>query len=82
MAVLVVMIMMMVVIIVMVVVVMMAVLMIVILPMRVMVMMVALRLPAVASLDARLVFSASANPAHQSTSSSVIRNSPPPAGCT
>ena len=50
--------------------------------MRVMVMMVALRLPSVAGLDARLVFSASANPAHQSTSSSLIRSSSPPATCT
>jgi hypothetical protein len=44
--------------------------------------MVALRLPAVAGLDARLAFSASANPAHQSTSSSLIRNSSPPFTCT
>ena len=50
--------------------------------MRVMVMMVALRLPSVAGLDARLVFSASANTAHQSTSSSLIRSSSPPATCT
>lgn len=56
--------------------------MIVIMRVRVMVMMVALRLPSVAGLDARLVFSASANPAHQSTSSSLIRSSPPPATCT
>ena len=56
--------------------------MIVIMRVRVMVMMVALRLPSVAGLDARLVFSASANPAHQSTSSSLIRNSSPPATCT
>ena len=49
---------------------------------RVMVVMVALRLPSVAGLDARLVFSASANPAHQSTSSSLIRSSSPPATCT
>lgn len=60
----------------------MAVPMIVIMRVRVMVMMVALRLPSVAGLDARLVFSASANPAHQSTSSSLIRSSPPPATCT
>ena len=56
--------------------------MIVIMRVRVMVMMVALRLPSVAGLDARLVFSASANPAHQSTSSSLIRSSSPPATCT
>jgi hypothetical protein len=43
--------------------------------MRIMVVMVALRLPSVAGLDARLVFSASANPAHQSTSSCLIRSS-------
>ena len=60
----------------------MAVPMIVIMRVRVMVMMVALRLPSVAGLDARLVFSASANPAHQSTSSSLIRSSSPPATCT
>jgi hypothetical protein len=53
----------------------MAVPMIVIMYVRVMVVMVALRLPSVAGLDARLVFSASANPAHQSTSSSLIRSS-------
>jgi hypothetical protein len=46
------------------------------------VVMVALRLPSVACLDARLVFSASANPAHQSTSSSLIRSSSPPVTCT
>ena len=55
---------------------------IVIMRVRVMVARVALRLPSVAGLDARLVFSASANPAHQSTSSSLIRNSSPPATCT
>ena len=60
----------------------MAVPMIVIMYVRVMVVMVALRLPSVAGLDARLVFSASANPAHQSTSSSLIRSSSPPATCT
>jgi hypothetical protein len=60
----------------------MAVPMIVIMLVRVMVMMVALRLPSVAGLDARLVFSASANPAHQSTSNSLIRSSSPPATCT
>jgi hypothetical protein len=53
----------------------MAALMIVIMRVRVMMVMVALRLPSVAGLDARLVFSASANPAHQSTSSSLIRSS-------
>jgi hypothetical protein len=53
----------------------MAVPIIVIMPMCVMVLMIALRLPSVAGLDARLVFSASANPAHQSTSSSLIRSS-------
>ena len=56
--------------------------MIVIMRVRVMVVMVALRLPSVAGLDARLVFSASANPAHQSTSSSLIRSSSPPVTCT
>ncbi len=56
--------------------------MIAIMSMRVMVVMVALRLPSVAGLDARLVFSASANPAHQSTSSSLIRSSSPPVTCT
>jgi hypothetical protein len=60
----------------------MAVPMIVIMPMRVIEVMVALRLPSVAGLDARLVFSASANSAHQSTSSSLIRNSSPPVTCT
>ena len=60
----------------------MAVPMIVIMRVRVMVVMVALRLPSVAGLDARLVFSASANPAHQSTSSSLIRSSSPPVTCT
>ncbi len=55
--------------------------MIAIMSMRVMVVMVALRLPSVAG-DARLVFSASANPAHQSTSSSLIRSSSPPVTCT
>ncbi len=63
-------------------VVMMAMPMIVIMYVRVMVVMVALRLPSVASLDARLVFSASANSAHQSTSSYLIRSSSPPVTCT
>lgn len=51
-------------------------------PMLVIVVMIALRLPAVARLDARLAFSASASSAHQSTSSSLIRNSSPPVACT
>jgi len=86
MAVLVVMIMMMVVIIVVVMVMMravpMIVIVIVIMPVRVIMVMVAVRLPSVAGLDARLVFSASANSAHQSTSSSLIRSSSPPVTCT
>ena len=81
MAVLVVVVMIMVMIIVVVMVMMMAVPMIVI-----MTMLVALRLAihhlAIAGLNARLAFSASANSAHQSTSSSLIRNSSPPVTCT
>ncbi len=50
--------------------------------MRMIVVMAALRLFPVARLDARFAFSASANPAHQSTSSSLIRNSSPPVTCT
>jgi len=65
-----------------VVVVMMTVRMIVIMPMRVMVFMIAFDRLAVAGLNARLAVSASANPAHQSTSSSLIRISSPPVACT
>ncbi len=60
----------------------MAVPMIVIMTMRVMVLRLAIHLLAIAGLDARLAFSASANSAHQSTSSSLIRNSSPPVTCT
>jgi hypothetical protein len=42
----------------------------------------AIHLLAIAGLNARLAFSASANSAHQSTSSSLIRNSSPPVTCT
>jgi hypothetical protein len=59
-----------------------AVRMIVIMPMRVMVVMAAFDRLAVAGLNARLAVSASANSAHQSTSSSLIRISSPPVACT
>jgi len=36
----------------------------------------------IANVDARLALAASANPAHQSTSNSLIRNSSPPVACT
>jgi hypothetical protein len=83
MGVLVVMIMMMVVIIVVVMMVMaVPMIVIVLMPVGVIMVMVAAQRPAVAGLDARLALSASANPAHQSTSSSFIRNSSPPVTCT
>jgi hypothetical protein len=56
--------------------------MIVIMPMRVMVAMMTFDRLAVAGLNARLAVSASANSAHQSTSSSLIRISSPPVACT
>ena len=47
-----------------------------------MIVRLAVHLLAIAGLDARLAFSASANSAHQSTSSSLIRNSSPPVTCS
>ena len=72
----------MVVIIVVVMVMMVAVPMIVIMTMRVRVLRLATYRPAIAGLNARLAFPASANSAHQSTSSSLIRNSSPAVTCT